>query len=371
MAPLDWSSAVASGSECPEDCKYEGLYVSVSDRAWRDKNTTMKVYRDVVDKLCAREKCNTERLAAEVKRSQVRVSELEKKLSEQRHPILRPDMQPTDPSSTTGKAATCSATGSGSESSFSSQACDQQLQDEDMSRLEAKIDFLQKQHPQVPAPSTADLPKSSQDIENLKETARQALAHKDFKKASEYLSDALQLLEFVPEALHDLSWELWQRATLSANRALAWIKQEQWEAAEEDCNATLRTISTHISKANEVKVAAFYRRCVARHKRGQHDEAFQDVEQGLRIFPCRQDLLKLKAQVCQAMESSVEQIKARMLKEVGRMIAEGTSAAARKRALRCWKLEWHPDKNANKVAKEVFQFLPHVEELLLGQPEHT
>mmetsp|Transcript_63543 Transcript_63543/g.125732 ORF Transcript_63543/g.125732 Transcript_63543/m.125732 type:complete len:214 (-) Transcript_63543:71-712(-) len=67
------------------------------------------------------------------------------------------------------------------------------------------------------------------------------------------------------------------RATLHANRALAFLKQQKWLEAKMDCSAALAL--------NEGNVKARYRRSLAFVEMGRQGEALQDIDQVIKQTP--------------------------------------------------------------------------------------
>ena len=122
-------------------------------------------------------------------------------------------------------------------------------------------------------------------------------------RAGEY-EDALRFytraIEMLPAASHD--------ARPWANRAMAHIKLEHWQAAEQDCDRALE-LDPAFSKA-------YARRGVARHRRGKYAAAIEDFEEALLREAGNSKLLELLAE------------SRRKFNEVGGIGAEGPGKKA-------------------------------------------
>ncbi|CAJ1398007.1 unnamed protein product [Effrenium voratum] len=128
---------------------------------------------------------------------------------------------------------------------------------------------------------------SRKGVEAAKSAGSQLFSKQDLQGASRHFSKALWMLQSGKVAdASDVSWCNSTRLALHLNRAFSELRQENWQAAEDDCAEAL--------KIEPQAVKALYRRAMAREKMGRAAEALKDVEEALKLQPGAEELLALQ-----------------------------------------------------------------------------
>ncbi|CAJ1427266.1 unnamed protein product, partial [Effrenium voratum] len=128
---------------------------------------------------------------------------------------------------------------------------------------------------------------SRKGVEAAKSAGSQLFSKQDLQGASRHFSKALWMLQSGKVAdASDVSWCNSTRLALHLNRAFSELRQENWQAAEDDCAEAL--------KIEPQAVKALYRRAMAREKMGRAAEALKDVEEALKLQPGAEELVALQ-----------------------------------------------------------------------------
>ncbi|CAJ1367919.1 unnamed protein product [Effrenium voratum] len=128
---------------------------------------------------------------------------------------------------------------------------------------------------------------SRKGVEAAKSAGSQLFSKQDLQGASRHFSKALWMLQSGKVAdASDVSWCNSTRLALHLNRAFSELRQENWQAAEDDCTEAL--------KIEPQAVKALYRRAMAREKMGRAAEALKDVEEALKLQPGAEELVALQ-----------------------------------------------------------------------------
>ncbi|XP_074278033.1 uncharacterized protein LOC141601631 isoform X2 [Silene latifolia] len=115
-----------------------------------------------------------------------------------------------------------------------------------------------------------------------KELGNECFKSRDFTKAIECYSKSIDLLP---------------NTTTFANRAMAYLKVNKYEEAENDCTESLKL------NANYFKV--YWRRALARKELGNLKGALEDVELGLKLEPEHGEVKKLGAELKSMLEKDL------------------------------------------------------------------
>ncbi|CAF0712360.1 unnamed protein product [Brachionus calyciflorus] len=130
-----------------------------------------------------------------------------------------------------------------------------------------------------------ELPKEV-PVENMDDTKRSIKADQEKCKGNEAYASG-SYAEAV--AYYSRSIKLFPNAASYNNRALAYIKMEQWEKAIQDCNEVL--------KYEKDNIKALLRRATAYHKRKNFDKANIDIDRCLVLDPNDKKAQDLKKQI--------------------------------------------------------------------------
>lgn len=122
------------------------------------------------------------------------------------------------------------------------------------------------------------------DCETAKAAGNKAIQTGNFEEAEAHYTAALKRLpdDSQGNVLH---------TTLLCNRAHARQQLKQWQLAVEDTTAALQHLTDSAAETQKMRVKALYRRALAQESLGQAAEAFQDLNDALKVAPTNDGII--------------------------------------------------------------------------------